>query len=176
MSPSPLQSETARINGAQSQGPVTPEGKAAAAQNALKHGLCSKQVVLPGEDQAEYDRRLADYVKTFQPRNQAERDLVDTMAAARWRLNRLMRLEAALLADVEEPKQALKILSLLMRYENQLNRSYDKAFEYLQVLKGARPAGKPVSMRNEPKPMSNIDAQAMLEIHKIMRAPVPGGK
>ena len=177
MTPSALQSDTARINGAKSQGPVTEEGKAASAMNSLKHGLCSKQAVLPGEDQAEYDRHLADYIKSFQPRNQIERDLVETMVASRWRLNRLMRLEAALLDNVEDANQVLKTMSLLMRYENQLNRSYDKAFQYLMMLKqNLRPTRLPVSMRNEPKPVDEIDAEVAAQIHKIMRAPLPNGK
>ena len=48
--PAPAQIEAARRNGARSHGPVTPEGKARASRNALKHGLCAMQhLVLEGE-------------------------------------------------------------------------------------------------------------------------------
>ncbi len=33
-----------------STGPKTPQGKAAARQNALRHGLLAAQMLVPGED------------------------------------------------------------------------------------------------------------------------------
>ena len=47
--------ETARANGAKSQGPKTEEGKAVSSQNATKHGLRSKNIVLKDEDPQEYE-------------------------------------------------------------------------------------------------------------------------
>ena len=38
-------------NALKSTGPKTPEGKAAVRLNALKHGLLSQAVLLPGEDE-----------------------------------------------------------------------------------------------------------------------------
>src|SRR5215203_4351798 len=38
-------------NSLKSTGPKTPEGKAAVRLNALKHGLLSREVLLPGEDE-----------------------------------------------------------------------------------------------------------------------------
>ena len=45
-------SEANRQNALRSSGPKTPEGKAAVRLNAVKHGLLSEQVLLPGEDEA----------------------------------------------------------------------------------------------------------------------------
>ena len=41
-----------RRNALYSTGPKTPQGKAAARQNALRHGLLSAEMLLPGEDEA----------------------------------------------------------------------------------------------------------------------------
>ena len=45
-----------RRNGARSRGPRTAAGKARSSKNALKHGLCARQlVVLPQEDAAAFE-------------------------------------------------------------------------------------------------------------------------
>lgn len=46
----PSQNEANRRNGRLSNGRKTPEGKAASAKNAIKHGLLSREVLLPDED------------------------------------------------------------------------------------------------------------------------------
>ncbi|HXP84103.1 MAG TPA: hypothetical protein VN841_05250 [Bryobacteraceae bacterium] len=129
--------------------------------------------MLPGEDKEEFERHRASYIKRFQPRDQPEQDLVETLVAARWRLNRLMSIEAQLLENAEEPKDILKALSLLTRYENQLNRTFDKALQHLQALQENRPTAKNSAVRNEPKPTSKSDQDLLLQIEKAMRAPVP---
>ena len=40
-----------RRNALKSTGPKTPEGKTAVRLNALKHGLLSRETLLPGEDE-----------------------------------------------------------------------------------------------------------------------------
>jgi hypothetical protein len=52
-----------RRNALKSTGPKTPEGKAAVRHNALRHGLLSRDVLLPGEDKGaliELGERLRD--------------------------------------------------------------------------------------------------------------------
>ena len=46
------QAQANRRNALKSTGPKTPEGKAAVRHNALGHGLLSRDVLLPGEDEA----------------------------------------------------------------------------------------------------------------------------
>ena len=158
---STLQSAAARINGAQSQGPVTPAGKAVSSQNSLRHGMCSKQVVLPGEDPEEFQRHRAAYLQHYRPLTQPERDQVEIIASSCWRLKRIMAFEAALLGA--EETDPLKALSLLIRYENQLNRTRAQAEKQLKDLQESRPhPAKPATQRNEPKPSPEFSEQELV--------------
>jgi len=165
-------SEAARINGAKSRGPVTPEGRARSSQNALRHGLSSAVVVLPHEDRAQFEYLRDSYMESFQPADQPQHDLIETMAAARWRLNRLQEIEANLFEkemvlrasemakELKEMTEGEKLawvfdrmanqgksLAMQIRYEGSLNRTYERAFKQLQQLQN-----QPQRIQNEPKP------------------------
>jgi hypothetical protein len=87
-----------RRNALKSTGPKTPEGKAAVRLNAVKHGLLSRGIVLPGEDETalkELGERLQD---EWQPVGVMEGLLVEQIIAAVWRLRRLRRVEAGIFA------------------------------------------------------------------------------
>jgi hypothetical protein len=102
--PSRTKSEIARANGAKSQGPATPAGRARSSQNALRHGLstelrsqiAAEQVILPSEDLAEFEQFRASYIERFQPSGRPEMELVETLAVTRWRLRRLLLMESKL--------------------------------------------------------------------------------
>ena len=85
--------EAARINGGKSRGPVTTEGKARSSLNAHKHGCYSKAVVLPGESQEDFLALVQSYTGQFQPATQFEIDLIQDLADARWRINRIKLVE-----------------------------------------------------------------------------------
>ncbi|MBM3727533.1 MAG: hypothetical protein FJW40_19190 [Acidobacteria bacterium] len=93
-----LQSDTSRTNGALSNGPITPEGKARSAQNALKHGLYAKGRVLPWESQQDYDQLREDLHNHYQV-PEIHRCLVDQLASELWHIQRAERSEEALLID-----------------------------------------------------------------------------
>ena len=87
-----------RRNALKSTGPRTPEGKAAVRLNALKHGILSQAVLLPGEDE-EALRELGQNLKVeLQPVGELESLLVDRIIASYWRLRRLGRVEAGIFA------------------------------------------------------------------------------
>ena len=74
--------EANRQNALKSTGPRTPEGKATVHLNALKHGLLSQQVLLPGED-ADALRELDEGLRAeLQPVGVRENLLVNRIIAA----------------------------------------------------------------------------------------------
>ncbi len=88
--------EANRRNALKSTGPKTPEGKASVRYNAMKHGLLSQDVLLPGEDEATL-RELGELLRDeLQPVGELESMLVDRIVAAHWRLCRLGRVEAGI--------------------------------------------------------------------------------
>ena len=92
-------SEQARINGAKSEGPVTPQGKAISSTNALKHGFAATiNVVLAIENESDFLLHVAGVRASFTPTNYMEETLVDQLANISWRQARLVALESALIA------------------------------------------------------------------------------
>lgn len=86
---------------ARKRGPKTPEGKARAALNALKHGLRARHfTLLPHEDPAEFAALAQAVRETYRPRCPVERELVEAIAVALWRELRADRLEGEVLADI----------------------------------------------------------------------------
>src|SRR5215218_10555385 len=87
-----------RQNALKSTGPKTPEGKAAVRLNALRHGILSREILLPGEDE-EALRELGEHLRAeLQPGGELENLLVDRIISAYWRLRRLGRVETGIFA------------------------------------------------------------------------------
>ncbi len=117
---------------------------------------------------------LADYLFDFQPQTEVEADLVEVMAISRWRLRRLLEIEA-------DPEDRLAFvfkklsdnstsLALLLRYEANINRSYDRALKQLLHLRSKQvgqvpdlPSPKIPNEPNglsEPRPQGSISPEA----------------
>ena len=83
------------------RGPKTPEGRARAALNALKHGLRARHFsLLPHEDPAEFEALARATRAAYRPACPVERELVEALAVALWREIRADRLEGEVLADI----------------------------------------------------------------------------
>lgn len=144
-----------RRNSIHSTGPVSAAGKASSSSNSIRHGLTSKQVVLPGEDPAEYDALRISLIEQFAPADEIERTLVEEVAAGSWRLSRARRHETAILkklvGDAEDPDQAFaelfiekpKEVDRLLRYITTIERSYYRALNKLQQQQKERRKAEP---------------------------------
>jgi len=92
------QNEANKRNALVSTGPVTAEGKAIAAQNAVKHGIFAKDLIITAgdgkEDEQEYKELLDGLILSLNPSGQMECLLVEKIAVDYWRLRRVLRFES----------------------------------------------------------------------------------
>jgi len=91
-----------RSNARKSTGPRTPEGKAAASQNAVKHGLLAEQVVIKGEDPAQFECYRDGMLAELAPVGVVEEMLAERAVSLSWRLRRAERLQNAAFAALDE--------------------------------------------------------------------------
>ena len=112
-----------RSNAQKSTGPRTPEGKAVAAQNAVRHGLLAKEVVVKGEDPGEFEFYRQQMLEELAPVGLMEEMLAQRIVGLSWRLRRAERLQAAAFDKIEDqheppepplpPEVASKMLAVL---------------------------------------------------------------
>jgi hypothetical protein len=111
-----------QANAQRSTGPVTTEGKAASARNNFRHGLASGQLIVPGEDPAEFEALAESLFNEHNPATPTEENLVLCMAQHFWLGQRAIRLQnEAFIAG-----QGVNQLSLLMRYQTSNQRAYSR--------------------------------------------------
>jgi hypothetical protein len=159
------QLEAARLNGAKSNGPITPEGKANSSRNAITHGLLATTVLLKGESRERFLELLTEFTDLYEPRNITERSLVETMAMARWRTLRLWTFEKWF-TDGKLPPDAPETATgtvpfeatwdfvrtagtrpdLILRYETMYHTHFHRALKQLLTLQkdGGTPVPQPV--------------------------------
>jgi len=89
-----------RSNAEKSTGPRTPQGKATASQNAVKHGLLAEQVVIKGEDPAQFECYREGMLQELAPVSGVEAMLAERVVSLAWRLRRAERLQSAVFATV----------------------------------------------------------------------------
>jgi hypothetical protein len=168
----------AQANGAKSHGPVTSEGKAKSALNAITHGLTAGAIVLTTESKEKYVALLAAYLEQCDPDGPIETDLVEEIVAAKWQQRRVAAMIAALL-DVEMDCMEKEIseqfehidntvrtalafknqakesstLALLNRYAARHAREYHRALKHLREIQSERRTqNDPPAAPNEKSP------------------------
>jgi hypothetical protein len=154
------QQQAKKENAKHSTGPRTAEGKQRSSQNALKHGLCSKDPLIRGEDPDKFLQHGAELYLSLSPVTAVEEDLVEQIIDITWRLKRFQRIESSILNDLYDeaaeqpsnhhkepdevygralaPRGSLDSLSRISRYESNLRRPYHNALKELRTLRKAR--------------------------------------
>ena len=154
---------SSRANGRRSKGPVTASGKLRSSENALRHGLLARYLVLDDESPEAFQSVLAHHIERIRPVDSLELGLVEEMVAAWWRGRRSWAIETEMLCEAaRDPASppapigrmtaafkglaASPALPLMHRYETRLHMIYQRAFHNLLLLRAAIP--------NEPSPIS----------------------
>ena len=188
--------ESARLNGAKSKGPVTPEGKARSAQNAFRHGLAARSIPLANESESRCAEMLAAYTEHFQPANIVEADLVEELVAAKWRHRRALAFQNAALdlqmqkdePQVEEQFESLdgetrQVIALgnldptlwqnMHRYEVAAARAYHRALQTLRRLQAERQREE---QQQDPPDLPAAPRRAELIEMKLPNEPTESGE
>jgi hypothetical protein len=158
-----------RENAQHSTGPKTEAGKQKSSLNALRHGLTGQTVVMPTEDLIAYQRHVKSFTDEYKPEGATEENLVQALADASWRLNRVAALETNLLtlgmakeietltADqpVEEAfatagalERQSKALANLSIHSQRLSRQYERTIVQLRQLQKERRDKEDSEMNN----------------------------
>ena len=139
MSQTTCRAETNRANAQHSTGPKSAIGKLRSSQNSFQHGLYSKQLILPGEDPAEFDHLRSTLRDEHQPANTIEEILVDELAQHFWRMRRFRELEArALQPENLDTWCSNGLFALIQRSMSSAERSFHKSLTALRAFQKAR--------------------------------------
>lgn len=147
-----------RANGRRSRGPATAAGKESSSQNALRHGLLARCVVLESESREGFAALLQQHLERLQPTDGVELGMIEEMVAAAWRLRRAWAVEARTLDNemaaqaADDPLDRLAAafsglagsqpLELMHRYETRLHRCYQRALYNLLLLRAVEGVGR----------------------------------
>ena len=154
-----------RKNAAHSTGPKSETGKQKSSLNALRHGFTGQVVVLPTENRITYFKHTSAFHNEYHPQGPTETHLVQTLADAAWRLNRLRAIEDNLLtiglidqqdrrrapetnlpeanialATANGTKDHLRQIAILSVHEGRLTRQFTKTLSLLKELQAERKA------------------------------------
>jgi hypothetical protein len=144
------QIEANRRNAKLSSGPKTAEGKNIVAQNALKHGVFSRQILLEGESKKDFENLATELYNHFHPQGFLETLFWERALAAAWRLSRVTQMESMLINHAEKKSfdhvGIIEVLggyegdelTLLLRYEICLEKILFRSFSELRTLQALR--------------------------------------
>ena len=173
-----------RSNALKSTGPRTPAGKARSAQNAVKWGLFSKQVVFTEQEAAEWTELSLHIRSRLEPVGELEELLVDEVIANWFRLARCLKIDTGLfraysqyqgkacgLGTAFAQAAQLDCFGKLSRYEQHLERKLALSLQRFQSVRSVRRSRMEPTGTDEATPVgpalsnpgSNADATQLVD-------------
>jgi hypothetical protein len=149
-----------QANAQHSTGPLTEEGKARSARNNFRHGLASGQLIVPGEDPADFEALAQDLFNEHQPATTTEENLVLAMAQHFWLGQRAIRLQNEAFVDGGGVAQ----LSLLLRYQTSNQRAYTRCLADLFKLRTERHRDEDARFREPKTSINGFESQKSSEL------------
>ena len=130
-----------RLNAQHSTGPVSAEGKTRVAQNARKHGLTARHLVIRDDEREDFDSLRESLLAELAPEGAVENLTFNELLHAAWNLHRFRTIEAeaslGTLDDFTDP-QTTAVLDRLSRYQARAQRAYYRALQELRTLQTNR--------------------------------------
>jgi hypothetical protein len=130
-----------QANAQHSTGPSTAEGKARVSQNALRHGLTARHLVIRDDEHEEFAALQDSLSQELDPQGAIETIAFQELLHAAWNLHRFRRIEAEAsrgTADDFTDPATTTVLDRLTRYQARAQRSWQKAIYELRVLQTNR--------------------------------------
>jgi len=143
--------EANRQNAQKSTGPKTKKGKQIASQNALKHGLFARALILDSphihENKTEYNGLIYSLTKSLNPEGPAEEFLVRKAANCLWRSRRAVYAENAQIR--RQLDGANKQISFYVSMRNYINKTdTEPTPEYLEQVRSICVDGDAIPTEN----------------------------
>ncbi len=156
-----------------STGPRTREGKHSSSQNALRHGLTSAKVVIPGEKASDFEDLRSSLVEAHRPAPGIEMMLVDQISQCFWRLNRARRFEQEAVQHeyaFEPDSIAAARLEKILRYTAAIERELHRCTRELTAAQAARLRTAAAESKTKARQDS---ARIEEEIRELLETPMP---
>jgi hypothetical protein len=138
---SPAQLAANQANAQRSTGPASPEGKARVAQNALRHGLTARHLVIRDDEHEEFAALQDSLAAQLDPQGPLEGLAFQELLHAAWSLQRFRRIEAeasrGTVEDFTDPA-TIAVLDRLTRYQARARRAWERASQQLRLLQTDR--------------------------------------
>jgi hypothetical protein len=130
-----------QANAQHSTGPTTDEGKARVSQNALRHGLTARHLVIRDDEHEEFAALQQSLSEELDPQGAMETIAFQELLHAAWNLHRFRRIEAeasrGTAEDFTDPATTT-VLDRLTRYQARTQRAWQKALHELRDLQTNR--------------------------------------
>jgi hypothetical protein len=154
MSTSPARLAANAANAQHSTGPRTPEGKTRSSQNASKHGLTARELVIAPGEQEEFEDLLASFQADVKPQGVIQQILFNQLVAAAWNLRRVRRLEAEQ-CNQDNPNE----LDRLARHHTRIERTFHRCLKELKALQtnAVVHASLPAQLRRDAPPLASAN-------------------